>query len=187
MMTLSNETLAEIKDPVSRSKLDGIQEAVYATDNEILKAHKELDHRRGVAEAAKLMAARMVQECNPINKLVDDEEMEPAEAKIRIDTIMKMSELCTSISNEAVENVITLKGQIQGLERAVKSISAKFAETAAKYERWQRVQDEEADELGREATEDEQDGKQEDKPVSRPAQSKKHTKKVTRVKTQKKG
>lgn len=184
---VSNETLSEIKDPVSRSRLEGIQEAVFATDSEILKAHKELDHRRGVAEAAKLMAARMVQECNPIQKMVDDEQMEPAEAKIRIDTIMKMHELCKSIASEAAENVVTLKGQIQGLERAVNSISVKFSDTAAKFERWQRVQDEEADELGREAAEVEQDGKKEGTPVQRPVQPAKHTKKVTRVKTQKKG
>lgn len=184
---VNNDTLSEIKDPVSRSRLEGLQEAVFAADNEILKAHKELDHRRGVAEAAKLMAGRMVQECNPINKLVDDEQMEPAEAKIRIDTIMKMSELCNTIAKEAADNVMALRGQIQGLERAVKSISSKFAETAAKFERWQRVQDEEADELGREAAEGEQDGKKEDTPVSMPAQDQKHTKKVTRVKAHKKG
>lgn len=142
---MKNESLEEIRDPVARAKLQGYQEAAFAIDEGLIQTRKSIDEKRGVVSAAMVISQRLMLECSPINKAVDDDNLEPKEAKIRNKQIVAMVKIVDEMAQENRKDLITAQGQVIGFESAHKRVSVKFKETAAKYERWQRIQDEEAE------------------------------------------
>ena len=138
--------LQEIDSPKTRYKLEGYQEASYSLDEEVLKLRRAIDEKRGVVQAAAAIAKRLLQECDPIAKAARDEEMEPGEAKIRIDVVKRMSSIVQEIATKNQNDLITFQGMIQGIERSRKVIEGRFKDEVGKYERWKRIESEEADE-----------------------------------------
>lgn len=145
-MTQPMDHLSEVNDPQTRSKLEGFQETSYSIDEQIIKTKTAMEQKRGVVQAAEIIASRLFQECIPVNKQVDAEEMTPSEAKIRINQIEKLVEIVRNIKAENAGDLLVLKGVVQGLQKAQAAAEAKFQETVIKYERWQRIEAEEAEE-----------------------------------------
>lgn len=145
---LKNDSLDEIADPVAKAKLAGIQEAVFGIDALILQIRKTLDEKRGVIAASDAIAKRLMDECLPYQKAVEEEKIDKDEAKLRIDTISRMSGIVRDIAAENRRDLIHFQGQLAGLDKAAKSAEEKFNGETLKYQRWQRIQEEE-DDLGR--------------------------------------
>lgn len=160
--------LDDVKDPISKAKLEGIQQSSLAIDLEILNAQKSLDEKRGLIAASDLIAKRLFQECGPIKAAVESNQMDPAEAKIRIDVVKTNVEVVRGILDNARIDAATQRGVIDGLQRAHQVTAAKFKAEALKYERWERVQAEEAAEQQiAPVGEDEATGKSNPKPPRR--------------------
>lgn len=145
-MTQSMEHLSEVSDPQTRSKLEGFQETSYSIDEQIIRTRTAMEQKRGVVQAADIIATRLFQECIPVNKKVDAEEMDTTEAKIRINQIEKLVQIVRDIKAENSGDLLVLKGVIQGLQKAQAATESKFQETISKYERWQRIEAEDAEE-----------------------------------------
>jgi hypothetical protein len=141
---LKHGNLEEITDQIAKAKLTGIQESVYSVDAEIVAIKKNIDEKRGVIAAADLIAKRLLEETLPVQKAADEERMEMPEAKIRIEVIQKLSEIVRNIAIENRNDLILIRGQVMGLERAAKAMEARFAGEVGKYERWKRIQAEDA-------------------------------------------
>jgi hypothetical protein len=139
MTDTSYNHLDEIQDPVCRAKLKGIQESSYAMDEEIVAIRNAISEKRGVVKACDVIAARILQELNPLSKKIDDGEMEHDEAKIRSDQIKKLATVVSEIGDNNRNDYINLKGQIDGINRVSKLLEGKFNTEAAKYERQQRM------------------------------------------------
>ena len=136
----NHDNLDEIADPVTKAKLAGIQESVYSVDAEIVAVKKGIDEKRGVIAAADLIARRLLDEALPIQKAADEERMEMAEAKIRIEVIQRLAEIVRNIATENRNDLILVRGQVMGLERAAKAMEGRFTGEVGKYERWKRMQ-----------------------------------------------
>lgn len=138
------QRLDEVKDPVSRAKLEGIQQSSQAIDLEIVKARKALDATRALAGATDLIAKRLFQECGPIKDAVAADQMASEEAKIRIEVITSNIQVVQGMQADARNDIATQLGVLNGLDRAQKITEEKFNVEAQKYERWERIQAEEA-------------------------------------------
>lgn len=176
----NHDNLDEITDPVTKAKLAGIQESVYSVDAEIVAVKKGIDEKRGVIAAAELIAKRLAEETLPIQKAADSEAMDRAEAKIRIEVVQKLAEIVRNIAAENRSDLILIRGQLMGMERATKAMEGRFTGEVGKYERWKRMQAEDAAEkASREAaTEDAQGAAAEAVSKAEPKQADKAIKKV---------
>lgn len=140
------DRIEDIKDPICRAKLEAIQGSTRAIDVDVLQAMKALDEKRGLVGAADLIAKRLFQECGPVQKAVKDDKMDSDEAKVRIEVIQSNVHIVNTIVEDARKDVITQQGVIQGLHRAAKINEDRFKNEATKYERWERIQAEDAEE-----------------------------------------
>lgn len=178
--TQNHDNLDEITDPVTKAKLAGIQESVYSVDAEIVAVKKGIDEKRGVIAAAELIAKRLAEETLPIQKAADSEVMDRAEAKIRIEVVQKLAEIVRNIAAENRSDLILIRGQLMGMERATKAMEGRFTGEVGKYERWKRMQAEDAaeKEARSKATEDAQGAAAEAVSKAEPKQADKNIKKV---------
>ena len=145
-MTVQNTSLEEIKHPETRGRLTGIQEMVLEFDQEVLNLKKAIDERRGVVHASKVIGERIFQECNVVNKKVDDAGLSVEEAKIRIDQIQKNVYIIREIQKENERDLSQMYGRIAGLEKAGQMAAKRFEDTRMKFELHERM---EADERER--------------------------------------
>jgi len=180
----TNETLEEIQDAPTKFKLTGIQEVVFDIDATILETKKALSMKRGIVDATNIIAARLHQERLPIQKMADEEKMAFEEAKARIDQTNKLVSIVQAIGEENKIDLNVIRGKIEGLEHAVKVSEQRFKNEHAKYERWRRIEEEEAedDPLGRKAAEAAPESKKPTKPVAR-AKAKAKTARAPKKKT----
>jgi len=139
-MTVQNPSLEEIKHPETRGRLTGIQEMVLEFDQEVLNLKKSIDERRGVVHASKVIGDRIFQECNVINKKVDDSGLTVEEAKIRIDQIQKTVYIIREIQKENERELSQMYGRIAGLEKAGQMAAKRFDDTRLKFERHERME-----------------------------------------------
>jgi len=183
MNLTQNETLSEIKADVPRAKLEGLQEAVTHIDLQMLQVRNAIEQKRGIVQAADVISKRIFQECTPINQAVEAGELEPELAKLRISEVTRITEIVRGIARENQTDLIDMQGQLKGLERAANAIGGHFKSEAQKYERYQRMEDEDAgDDLGRSAAssdlaEDEHEGGNGSKPPKTKAATKKSKRK----------
>lgn len=152
-MNLSqNETLTEIKAEGPRAKLEGLQEAVTHIDLQMLQVRNAIEQKRGIVQAADVISKRVFQECTPINQAVEAGDLEPDVAKLRIAEVTRITEIVRGIARDNQNDLIDMQGQLKGLERAANAIGGHFKSEAQKYERYQRMEDDDAeDDLGRSA------------------------------------
>lgn len=142
----------EIKDDVARAKLEGLQESVSSIDENILQIRESLKAKRGALSALNDLAQRIMLECNRVNAKVDKDEMATEEAKARIDEITNTVKITRAQAQATQNDMLNLTGQIVGMEKVVSNITAKFNSELAKYQRWEKIQEEsesDVDELGR--------------------------------------
>jgi len=139
-MTVQNPSLEEIKHPETRGRLTGIQEMVLEFDQEVLNLKKSIDERRGVIHASKVIGDRIFQECNVINKKVDDAGLSVEEAKIRIDQVQKIVYIIREIQKENEKDLSQMYGRIAGLEKAGQMAAKRFEDTRLKFERHERME-----------------------------------------------
>lgn len=132
-----NETLNEITDPVARSKLAGIQESVFSVDAEIERVKASLEGKRGMLAAFQLGATRVYDRCGRIHKAVEEGKMDPERGKARVAEVEAASKILRDLAAEQHNDLVNLRGQIDGMERSVQVIGGRFKAEAAKFERWQ--------------------------------------------------
>ncbi len=135
--------LDEVKDPVSKAKLEGIQQSSQLIDRQIIEARKSLGSSSAMATATDLIAKRLMQECAPIKTAVEADKMDTSEAKIRIDVIKSNADIVRGILEDSRKDIATQTGVIKGLQLAQKTTEDSFNAEALKYERWERIQAEE--------------------------------------------
>ena len=132
--------LSEVTDPVARAKLSGIQESVFATDAEITVVNKAIDQKIGAASALDQIGKRIFELCIPIQEKVKAEEVEAAEAKLMINGIKLAVKLCQQYEAELRNDIVEMRGQINGMQRAVVKMGEKFKVEAEKFERYERME-----------------------------------------------
>ncbi len=134
------DNLADITDPVARAKLAGIQESVFATDAEMDVVKKAIDQKIGAASALDQIGKRVFELCIPIQEKVKAEEVEAAEAKLTINGIKLAVKLCQQYEAEIRKDIVEMRGQVNGMERAVVRMGEKFKLEAEKFERYERME-----------------------------------------------
>ena len=133
--------LDEVKDPVSRSKLIGIQEGSYALDEELKVAQRQVHEKRGAATALNQFIPRLLGAISSISKAIhneDEDAPEVKEAKIRIAQINNLIGMVTEAAGDAQADVSKMIGQVAGIERSQGVLQKKFDENALKIDRWER-------------------------------------------------
>lgn len=139
-----NASLEEIKSEDVKGRLTAIQENVLELDQEILNLRKQIDEKRGVVGASKAIADRVSQEMNLVQKKIDDQTVSVEEARIRIDQIQRIVYIIREIHRANEGELVTHRGKISGLEKAAEMAAKRFEDTKMKYERHQRMEEEEA-------------------------------------------
>lgn len=140
---MQNETLDEIKHPSVRAKLEGVQEVVYTLDVEMERVRNMLPEKRAMVSACKGIADRLEKEYLVINGWLDEDRFGAPEAKLRIEQAQIMVGIVRDIQEINSEELQKLEGRLTGLDTAAKISEQKFNETALKYQRHQRMEEEE--------------------------------------------
>lgn len=158
-----HENLSTIKDDISRAKLIGIQESVWAVQGEEDAARRQIIEKQGGINALTRCSARVATEAirlsDEIQGLVkagnlgDKEDEVKALYKERIKQVQKTVELIDESRKETGIEKLKLEGVVEGIQRAEKASIAKFNGEAAKYERHQREEELDAEAAGAEAEE----------------------------------
>lgn len=144
---MAHDNLVEVTDPVARAKLGGIQESVYSVDLEIQEVKKAIEHKVGGAHALEVVSKAVFELCVSIQAKVKTEEVTPEEAKLVINGIKLAVKTIAAAEHEARQNLVEMRGQVHGMERAVIQMGMKFKVEAEKFERYQRMEEEEDAEL----------------------------------------
>lgn len=135
----------EINDPKALAKLSGIQVAVTEMELEAVRIKDRIPEKTGVVAACRVLAKRIFDECEPINALVRAEEMEPAEAKIRIQVIQAVTKIIKDIGIENQGELNTMRAEADGCVKGADRLAKKYEEMATKYERHERMEAEDAE------------------------------------------
>jgi hypothetical protein len=153
-LKVKNESLAEIQDPVARAKLEGHQEAVFSVDAELIELRQTILKQRGAVTATDTLAQKVAQFVGVIKKRDDDGQIDHDTAKVQGDVVKELAEFMVNAAAEGRSDLSDLIGQAKGLERASRVIGQRFMNEAQKFERYQRMEEEDAaDELRAEAPE----------------------------------
>lgn len=140
------DKIDEVKDPGTRGRLEGVQSVVYDLDLAIKQTKELIAARKAAAGQTHNIAEMVFQHCVPINHLVDKGEMEPDEAKLRVDTIKQVVKSIQDTEAEIRAEVERLNGKVEGLEASVAVAGARFNNEALKYERHERMAQEDEEE-----------------------------------------
>ena len=133
------DKIEEVKDPGTRGRLEGVQSVVYDLDRAIQETKTLITNRQAAAAQTGVIANMVFQHCTPINALVDKGEMDPAEAKLRVDTIKQVVQSIQDVEAEVRGEVARLKGKLEGIEASVAVAGLRFKDEALKYERHERM------------------------------------------------
>lgn len=139
----------KVTDPVARAKLAGIQESIFSINQEMTVLKKAIDQKIGAASAIEQVGKRVFELCIPIQQTVKDGKVEPAEAKLTINGIKLSVKMCHIYEAELRKDINDMRGQVSGMERIIVKLGARFNDEAQKFERYERMEDESTDELGR--------------------------------------
>lgn len=145
MPQIVNSSIEAVKSEDVRGRLTAIQESVLELDQEISNSRKQIDEKRGIVNASKAIGDRVFQECNVVQKKIDEKTIEIDEARIRIDQIQRIVYIIREIQKANETEFSMLRGKIVGLEKAADYASKRFEDTRLKYERHQRMEEEEED------------------------------------------
>lgn len=154
----TNDTLDNIEHPETRARLGGIQDVVYDLDRKIIDFRKRIERRTEAGGQCRVIADTLFAQCDPINKLVDAEEITPEEAKIRIAQIKQDIEIVRQMEADISNEIKRFQGSIQGIEESIKEAGTRFNGEVMKYERHRRMFEDDDDELGRSPAETQQGG-----------------------------
>ena len=141
------DKISEVSDPVVRAKLTGIQESVSIVDEDMVAFKKGIELKIGAASALEVAAKEVFALCVPIQKKVKADEVSPEEAKLTINGIKLAVTIINQRAQAARDDIIKMRGQVAGMERAIQKMGEKFNVEAQKYERHERMAKEDADDL----------------------------------------
>lgn len=151
----------DITEPSSLAKLSGVQVAVTSIEELAMEVQGKIPEKRGVVSACRVVAKRIFDECLPINAKVQAEQMDAAEAKIRIDEVKRISAIVTEIGDRNQEDIKRMEGEVEGHKKAANVLAKKYEMMAIKYERDERIQ--------REDEEDQRESEPPSPPPKKPA------------------
>jgi len=171
-----NNTLNEVDDPKTRTKLESIQGYVTDIDKEIINVRKIMEAKAIAAEVTKTLIKRLVTENEFVQNQLDKGNMDPEEAKIRISQNNRMVGVVREFSADAQATALTLKGKLVGLEDAAKLGEKRFNAEKGKWERHKRMAAEDEAEQAEKQTEQ----------TPKPAPKKRPAKKMAKKKPLKK-
>jgi hypothetical protein len=138
-----NQSLEEVRHPETRARLTGIQEVVLDFDQEVQNTERLIIEKKGVGSSTATIAQRLLQECAAINKKIDDGVVTVEEGRIRMDQAKRMVEVVRSVEMDSRRELSILQGRVSGLKAAADLASKRFNDTALKYERHERMEQEE--------------------------------------------
>jgi hypothetical protein len=136
----------EITNEISLAKLSGIEVAINQLDDLGLAVISAIPEKRGVVSACKVLASRVLDDCNWVNKNVDDLKMDPKEAKIRIKQIQRIANVITEVGKANSNDIISLQAEAAGHKKSADLLAKKYEEIAIKYEMHERVDKEDEEE-----------------------------------------
>jgi len=143
-----NQSLDEVKHPETRARLTGIQEVVTDFDQDIQATERMSSEKKGMASSAAMIAQRLVQECVAINKKIDDAQIPVEEGRIRIEQAKRMVEVVRGVESDSRRELFILQGRVGGLRAAAELASKRFTETVQKYQRHERMEEEDREARG---------------------------------------
>lgn len=144
-MTATHEdTIQDIQDPNTRGRLEGVQSVVFSLDEEMGRVRKAMEEKRCVVGAARAIHIRLQQEHLVVNKEMDAGKITHDTAKIQSDTIKRLVDIVRGVEAENHSDYTKLQGQVTALENVAKISENIFNGEVGKYERWKRIEAEEA-------------------------------------------
>jgi len=141
---IENKGIQEIDNERTRAKLEGLQEAVTEFGRHVMKLTNDLEQKKGVVAASKMIASRLLAEMQPVQHELDAEKMTPEEAKIRIDQIQKLAKIVNDVAENNRADIGLIRGRIEGIGMAGDIMESRFNAEVSKHERWKRIEEEEA-------------------------------------------
>lgn len=139
----TNPNLAEIDDPQTRSKLEGMQEVADDFGKQVLALSAKMEQKKGIVAAAKVINHTINLEIAPIQQQVDNATIEPEIAKVRIQEISRIMQIVEGVRAANEADIVKIKGQIEGVQLATTAMKKRFDGEVAKHERWKRIEEEE--------------------------------------------
>ena len=132
---MENRSIQEVTDPKTRTKLTTVQEMAYEYSKSIMDCKRALDEKRGIVNAAKIIADRIMAECNIVDRDLEEEEVKPEIAKERKAMIVRISNIVTEIGLRNQNDLTMLEGKLAGLELALNLADKRFKAIVAEEER----------------------------------------------------
>lgn len=142
MKTPENKSLDEIKDPLKKAKLTGIQEVAYDLDAQLVEARTNVAQCRSEARVVNVVAMKILEECAKITKGLKDGLFTKEETRVRVDQTKKLIDVIQSYREERVAESRNSAVKLEALERAHAAVTSRFDQEARQAERWQRIHEE---------------------------------------------
>jgi len=143
-MKTQKKRVYEIANETSLAKLSGVQVAINQLDELAKTRSSAIPEKRGIVFACQVIAKRIFDDCNWVNGSVDENKFTPKEAKIRIEQIKRIVDIVNEIGKVNTTDVISLRGEIAGHKKSADLLAKKYEEMATKYERYERIEREDA-------------------------------------------
>jgi len=136
----------EMRDnPLMAGKLEGMQEVSDDFGIFVAKLFTDMQQKKGVVASAKMIAARIAVEREPIQKQVDSGDMSPEEAKARMDQIEKIVRIVEDVERNNRGDIGLIQGRIEGVKMAGDLVEKRFKGEVVKFERHKRMFEDEDD------------------------------------------
>lgn len=143
-MKAQKKRVYEITSETSLAKLSGVEIAINYLDDLSKTVSSTIPEKRGIVFACQIIAKRIFDDCNWVNGNVDENKFTPKEAKIRIEQIKRIVDIVNEIGKVNTTDVISLRGEVAGHKKSADLLAKEYAEMATKYERYERVEREDA-------------------------------------------
>lgn len=146
MSKAKSNRVYEISDSVSLAKLSGLQLSITSLEQMSQDLQRILPEKRGIVAACNKLAERVFTECVTVNERVKKEEIEPDEAKIRINQIQIIVNILKESGVENHKDMVAMENKSAGYLEAADRLSKQYDDLAVKYERDERIEKENEEE-----------------------------------------
>ena len=144
-MEAENKSIEEVKSPLTRAKLEGIQELVFDVDKEIKESQKGMTNRYAYVEAGTVIHNLIMAECLAIQARVDKDRSTMEEAKKEMTIVTRMAGRVKEQTEAWRKEHLTHQGKLAGLNRLAEMARIRFEAEVMKADRHARMEAEDAE------------------------------------------
>jgi len=136
--------IEDVDDPAARAKLEGLQETILEVDALIVENDRTVLIKQGKLEAIENIRDRILQQCKETQRKIRSGEIDIDNGRSVNGEWKAALELVESAKESYLAELKAVSGRLDGFRKANEISATKFKDTAAKWERWKRIAEEEA-------------------------------------------